>query len=51
MLSRIAFKPRGKVLNISGFTAQLVRASHGYREVTGSNSLEVLNFFQASTGI
>ena len=24
------------------------RASHRYREVTGSNSVEVLNFFQAS---
>ena len=34
--------------NISGFIAQLVRASHRYREVTGSNPIEVLNFFQAS---
>ena len=34
--------------NISGFIAQLVRASHWYREVTGSNPVEVLNFFQAS---
>ena len=34
--------------NVSGFTAQLVRASHRYREVTGSNPVEVLNFFQAS---
>ena len=25
--------------------AQLVRASHRYREVTGSNPFEVLNFF------
>ena len=30
--------------NISGFIAQLVRASHWYREVTGSNPVEVLNF-------
>ena len=32
--------------NISGFihVAQLVRASHWYREVTGSNPVEVLNF-------
>ena len=34
--------------NVSGFIAQLVRASHWYREVTGSNPVEVLNFFQAS---
>ena len=33
---------------ISGFIAQLVRASHRYREVTGSNPVEILNFFQAS---
>ena len=31
--------------NISSFIAQLVRASHLYREVTGSNHVEVLNFF------
>ena len=32
-------------LNVSGFfIAQLVRASHRYREVTGSNPVEVLNF-------
>ena len=30
--------------NISGFIAQLVRASHRYREVTGSNPVEVLTF-------
>ena len=29
---------------ISGFIAQLVRASHRYREVTGSNPVEVLFF-------
>ena len=29
--------------NISGFIDQLVRASHWYREVTGSNPVEVLN--------
>ena len=33
--------------NVSGFIAQLVRASHRYREVTGSNPVEVLTF-QAS---
>ena len=27
---------------------KLIRASHRYREVTGSNPVEVLNFFQAS---
>ena len=31
-------------LNVSGFIAQLVRASHRYREVTGSNPVEVLTF-------
>ena len=30
--------------NVSGFITQLVRASHRYREVTGSNPVEVLNF-------
>ena len=30
--------------NISGFIAQLVRASHRYLEVTGSNPVEVLTF-------
>ena len=34
--------------NISGFIAQLVRMSHLYHEVTGSNPVEVLTFFQAS---
>ena len=33
----------------SGFIAQLVRASHRYREVTGSNPVEVLNFSGFST--
>ena len=37
--------------NISGFIAQLIRASHLYREVTGSNPVEVLNFFRASYAI
>ena len=32
--------------DVSGFIAQLVRASHWYREVTGSNPVEVLNFFR-----
>ena len=31
--------------NIGGFIAQLVRASNKYHEVTGSNPVEVLNFF------
>ena len=31
--------------NVSGFIAQLVRASHRHREVTGSNPVDVLNFF------
>ena len=35
------------VPNVSGFIAQLLRASHRYREVTGSNPVEVLTF-QAS---
>ena len=30
--------------NVSGFIAQLVRASHRCREVTGSNPVEVLTF-------
>ena len=30
--------------NVSGFIGQLVRASHRYRGVTGSNPVEVLNF-------
>ena len=30
--------------NVSGFIAQLLRASHRYREVTGSNPVEVLTF-------
>ena len=34
--------------NVSGFIAQLVTASHRNREVTGSNSLEVLNSFDWS---
>ena len=31
--------------NISGFIAQLVRASHRYREITASSPVEVLSFF------
>ena len=34
--------------NVSGFIAQLVRASHRYREVAGSNPVEALKMFQAS---
>ena len=34
--------------NVSGFIAQLVRASHRYRKVTGSNLVEVLTFSEAS---
>ena len=30
--------------NVSGFIAQLVRPSHRYREVTGSDFVEVLTF-------
>ena len=33
----------------NGFIAQLVRASHRYREVTGSIPVEVLNFSGFST--
>ena len=33
-----------KAPNVSGFIAQLIRASHRYHEVTGSNPVEVLNF-------
>ena len=36
--------------NISGFIAQLVEHRTGNCEVTGSNPVEVLNFFQASLG-
>ena len=35
---------KSPVPNVSGFIAQLVRASHRYREVTGSNPVEVLSF-------
>ena len=35
--------------NVSGFIAQLVRASHRYREVTGSNPIEVLTFSSCYT--
>ena len=31
--------------NISGFMAQMVRSMHRYREVTGSNPVEVRNLF------
>ena len=34
--------------NVSGFIAQLVEHRTGNREVTGSNPVEVLNFFQTS---
>ena len=34
--------------NVSDFIAQLVEHRTGNREVTGSNPVEVLNFFQAS---
>ena len=50
------FIPHGKILthkrpapNVSGFIAELARASHRYREVKGSNSVEVLNFSSFST--
>ena len=32
--------------NVVGFIAQLVRASHRYREVTGLNPVEVLELFR-----
>ena len=32
------------ISHVSGFIAQLVRASHRYREVMGSNPVEVLTF-------
>ena len=35
--------------NVSGFITQLVRASHRYREVMGSNPVEVLFFLGFST--
>ena len=38
----------GPAPKVSGFIAQLVRASHRYRKVVGSNSVEVLKIFQAS---
>ena len=38
-----------EAINVSGFIAQLVRASHRYREVTGSNPVEVLNYSGFST--
>ena len=38
------FNEKWPAPNISGFIAQLVKASHRYREVTGSNPVEVLNF-------
>ena len=34
----------GPAPNVGGFIAQVVRASYRYREVTGSNPVEVLNF-------
>ena len=37
--------------HVSGFIAQLVRASQRNREVTGSNPVEVLNFSGFSTQI
>ena len=36
--------------SVSGFIAQLVEHGISNREVTGSNPVEVLNFFQASLG-
>ena len=37
--------------SFSGSKAQLVWASHRYREVTGSNPVQVLNFLQTSYAI
>ena len=36
--------------NVSGFIAQLVRASHRYHKVTGSHPIKVLNFSGSYTG-
>ena len=43
------YEPRIVLLapNVSDFTAQLVKALHWHREVTGLNLVEVLNFSQA----
>ena len=38
-------KQNHDLVGAGGFIAQLVRALHRYREVTGSNLVEVLNFF------
>ena len=38
------FSEKWPAPNISGFIAQLVKASHRYCEVTGSNPAEVLIF-------
>ena len=49
-LTNWAMKPLTlSVATVSGFIAQLVRASHRNREVTGSNPVEVLNFSGFST--
>ena len=40
----LILEPTNDQLHVSGFIAQLVRASHRYREVTGSNPFEVLTF-------
>ena len=37
-------EPTWPAPNVNGFIAQLVKASHRYREVTGSNPVEVLNY-------
>ena len=50
-INHLTFIPHGLIRtnkwpapNVSGFIAQLVRASHRYREVTGWNPVEVLTF-------
>ena len=42
--NEVNYEPRSYALgaNVSGFIAQLVRASHRYRKVTGLNPVEVL---------
>ena len=52
-ISYISFTYHGKLWtqnlpapNVSGFIAQLVRASHRYHEVAGTNAVEVLKIFR-----
>ena len=47
--SREDMNPQMTNPNISGFMAQLVRASQRHHEFTGSNTVEILNFSGFST--